>query len=145
MCLATWMHSKHCLWIACPRFNVESFNVSYTGHWHTTRMAAHHCFTCRHPNHCRVGYIPAIKVQGLGVTSGYSAALVLQSFAHQHQCRCSPYLRFYSRFSVFRLPMSPPFPWNTAPRMQHESCCTTRIPLASCRLSEKVVESSWKW
>jgi len=76
---------------------------------------------------CELQCIFKFPVFSLYVIDGYGAVLVLQSFDHQHECRCSSYFRFYYSFSFFRLPMSPPFPWNTAPRMQFASCCTTRI------------------
>jgi hypothetical protein len=63
-----------------------------------------------------------------------AAPFVLQSFPHQHQCCSGPYFRF----SVFRFPVSTPFPWYThkiwSVHTKHHG-----IPFTSSSYSGKVV------
>ena len=62
---------------AYSRFNVQLFNVSYTGHGNSTRMGTDHGVVHRHPNDCRISHILGIKVQSLGVTSDYPVTEVI--------------------------------------------------------------------
>jgi hypothetical protein len=55
----------------CSRFNVKSFNGSYSGR-DTPTMGANHHYSYEFTNHSRVEHIPGCEVQDLGINPEYT-------------------------------------------------------------------------
>ena len=73
---------------------------------------------------------------------GTAAPFVLQSFPHQHQCRCG----LYFRFSVFRIPFCCVSAFSTIhPQFQRNTHNASSILFSTCSYSGKVVPTAGRW